>query len=262
MPSTCCPKCGASVEFNFDAIQSVISCERCRSNFCPNTGEVVHAEQIVEEPEDYTAPPSARAQVPAAVIALVIGIVLVVGCIGLVVQGDKMTAGQAGRSSAGNSSAHGNRIADVSVSVPQVRIQTVQFYNVLGDLEFDQKAERLVVFLDITNHSASKKVDYQSWSYPSIKAHLYDELGNAYSCIEYGYFNHAIASRRTKAGGWDSIHQLDNMAIHPGMLLHDFLVFERPVAPARTLTLELAGGNCGVWGTFRLEIATSAIQKN
>jgi hypothetical protein len=130
----------------------------------------------------------------------------------------------------------------------------------LGNLQMDRKDQRLVVHLDIANYSTTNKVDYRSWSFEPSGTRLSDELGNTYPVIDYGTSNHAIAPRRNADGGWDTIKQMDKVAIHPRMVLHDFMVFEKPVKPARQLSISLPARNCGLSGTFDLVFPTSSIE--
>jgi hypothetical protein len=59
--------------------------------------------------------------------------------------------------------------------------------------------------------------------------------------------------------GWTDT-QVVQHAIHPGIAITDFLIFERPIPTARRLLLRLPITNCGGRGSYTFEILTKTIK--
>jgi hypothetical protein len=107
-------------------------------------------------------------------------------------------------------------------------------------------SDQLLVTVRVTNHSEDRKVDYAGWGSRHgrardslLRASLTDELGNSYRAVHFGAGSSVRGQRFEES-------------IYPGADLEDVLIFERPVARARELRLELPGEAVGVTGGFRL----------
>jgi len=86
-----------------------------------------------------------------------------------------------------------------------------------------------------------KKLDYRTWgaealSFLESSASLKDDLGNRYKAVHFGGMDQPIG--RTKSA-----------SIYPGKTITDVLVFERPIAKAKTLKLTLPLANVGAKAT-------------
>jgi hypothetical protein len=115
----------------------------------------------------------------------------------------------------------------------------------LGDGPRKSKEPFFQIGLRLHNTHATRKIDYVSWSAdprgrPGTAA-LTDEHGNRYKPVQFG--------EGTKVTG-----QAGTESIYPGKVIDDLLLFEPPVAGARTLTLTLPGSNLGVKETLRVYV--------
>ena len=114
----------------------------------------------------------------------------------------------------------------------------------------------LKIIVAITNTTEDKKLNYLTWHQephwgwwgdpPRYHATLEDDIGNTY--------------KRILTSGVLVDGRNNDESIYPGQTLTDLLVFERPVAAAKLLTLELPGANFGGEGLFQLKIPTSRIK--
>lgn len=107
------------------------------------------------------------------------------------------------------------------------------------------KSERLVIVVRIRNLSAAKKVTYRSWRMAlmgdggSSCAGLTDDLGNNYQVIWYP---------------GKPVIDGDTKQATPGEDVYDTIIFEKPIARARKLTLTLSAGHVDMEGEFRLTL--------
>ncbi len=142
-------------------------------------------------------------------------------------------------------------IQDCQVWIVSAKIGKVPL-KALGS-ESSSKDELLMVTVGIKNTTAEKKIDYETWGATPIYDHspatLSDEHGNSYKRITFGI-------------GSDVVGRVERSeSIYPGKTLTDVLVFEVPIAAAKSVRLELPGENIGVAGRLRFEIPASAWKK-
>ncbi len=144
----------------------------------------------------------------------------------------------------------------VRVHVDSATVGNVDF-TVLGELtSIDHVFLKLVV--SIANTTEDKKLNYFTWDGERAFfwgfatrdfATLTDDIGNDYKRVYFG-FGVRIHGR------------IDDESIYPGQTIADLLVFERPVAKAKVLTLELPAANFGGEGLFQLKMPTSRIKRD
>jgi hypothetical protein len=106
----------------------------------------------------------------------------------------------------------------------------------------------LAISVLVENKDPGRKVKYQTWAGDSFSTQLVtlkDDLGNSYKQI--------WLAQPTGRTTFDSVD--------PGKSVPDVLIFEVPITAAKTLKLELPGGNAGVQGVYRLPIPVSAIRR-
>jgi hypothetical protein len=136
-------------------------------------------------------------------------------------------------------------IGAITVKATGARVDTVPMKGSRGPA-YRSEDRRLMVALEISNASDTKKVDYLGWSVRDSatgSATLTDDLGNTYRRFSAPSF------------GGGPVGQLTATSIYPGKSVTDLLVFEPPVEGAREFTLELDAGNVGEAGKFRLKVA-------
>ena len=137
------------------------------------------------------------------------------------------------------------KIGDLIVACRSPRIGQVALKN-LGE-DSQSKDALLILTVSITNKSDVKRLPYETWQGADFAfgrdfATLVDEHGNSYKRISFGF--------ATEITG-----QVKSGTVEPGDSLTDVLVFEKPIAKATTLTLELPGKNIGKDGaTLRFQI--------
>lgn len=104
----------------------------------------------------------------------------------------------------------------------------------------------LLVLVELSTQNAGRKYDYRTWADRPLRASrvtLKDDLGNAYKATHFGV--------TTTVRG-----QVDGSAsVYVGSPVKDWLVFERPVAKATELFLELPLDNVGGRGVARFKFA-------
>jgi hypothetical protein len=109
----------------------------------------------------------------------------------------------------------------------------------------------LGIQVELTNTSSTWKTDYTTWvneagSRKESAATLRDNYGNTYYPIPF---------KTIKPVG-----KISAASLYPGQAVSDLLVFERPIATIRSLTLDLPAVNFGGEGLLRLEIPASMIK--
>lgn len=134
------------------------------------------------------------------------------------------------------------RITIKSVSTGYTFVKTLA-----GDM--GQTGPYLLIILDISNLSNSKKVDYTTWRGEQVSterdyAELTDDNGNVYKRINFGL---------------NTTPYEDNIAIYPSQTASDTLAFEMPVQHLKWLHLELPAANFGGAGMIRFEIGKQSI---
>ena len=112
------------------------------------------------------------------------------------------------------------------------------------------KDELLSIYLEVTNLDDGRKLDYRTPAGDVLGfngSKLADDLGNHYRGINFGF-----SSKPER--------QTDSESVYPGKSIVDHLVFELPVAKAKSLNLELPGDHVGLEaGIFRFKIPISAV---
>jgi hypothetical protein len=140
----------------------------------------------------------------------------------------------------------GMQLRIVSVQVGQTPLQEKMFGEQLYTPETN-----LGIQVELTNTSSTWKTDYTTWvdasgSRKDSAATLRDNFGNHY---------YPVAFKTIKPVG-----KTGTASLYPGQTINDFLVFERPIAAVRSLTLELPAANFGGQGLLRLQIPASMIK--
>ena len=141
------------------------------------------------------------------------------------------------------------RHGDVSVRLLSARVGKFMVKSI-GDQRESKDAE-LLIKLNITNRSTTRKLNYSTWAGADISlgrdyANLTDNHGNRYRRVGYGF-------------GGDIVGQTKTASIYPGKSVTDLLIFEPPVDTAEYINLEMPGSNVGGEGTIRLRIPVSMI---
>lgn len=144
------------------------------------------------------------------------------------------------------------QLGPAQIKIERVATGIVPLKTLFGD-DSESKDELLIVWLNITNVTSNKKVDYRGYmgdfsSLAGIRAELTDENGNSYRAITFG--------AGTKVRDAET-----STSIYPGKSIRDAVVFELPIDGAKFLHLELSGQAFAEDGTFRFEIPASMIQR-
>ena len=143
------------------------------------------------------------------------------------------------------------RIGSIRVIVQSATVGKVSLKKFRGSSE--SKDDVLIVRLELTNVSPTKKIEYRTWAGDDFAlldhdfASIRDNFGNTYKRITFGF---GAAPEGAVEG---------SEAIYPNDKLADVLVFEKPVKNAAYLDLDLPAKNFGSTGTlkFRLPAATT-----
>lgn len=126
----------------------------------------------------------------------------------------------------------------------------------------------LIVTLQVTNTTQTRKFDYKgfkgrkvpflSWAegdFPFDKDNLVtleDNLGNSYKQITY---HRPFGISHRPVGG------VKHESLYPGKALTDVLIFQRPVANAESLELQLSAWHVGAEGVFGFRIPVKDIEQ-
>ncbi len=110
----------------------------------------------------------------------------------------------------------------------------------------------LMVNLELTNTSPTKKMEYSTWSGKDISfdrdyATLEDNFGNTYTRVGFGLGTHPVGAIPRRE------------SIYPSKSVNDMLVFELPIDAIEYLQLELPAKNFGGTGMLRLQIPREMI---
>lgn len=127
------------------------------------------------------------------------------------------------------------RAGHFAVHIVSAEVRTVDIADLGSATESAKK--HLLIKLSIQNRHANRKGEYYTWADTHFDrgrpAHLSDEFDNTYKRMWFGF-------------GARIIGQVErNRSIFPGETITEVLVFEAPVASARSLFLELPGENLG-----------------
>ncbi|HEV2210778.1 MAG TPA: hypothetical protein VG167_18545 [Verrucomicrobiae bacterium] len=128
---------------------------------------------------------------------------------------------------------------DIQVKVTGGGMANVPFLDVLGRVQFT--SPYFVINPQIKNLSTTRKIDFETWRSSAV---LEDNFGNTYSHI-------GVTPMRNPALLEPAP---DLTAIYPGKTFFDSVVFERPVANAQWLHLQLPASHFGGSGYLRFEI--------
>ena len=101
--------------------------------------------------------------------------------------------------------------------------------------------------------SGSKKADYNTWAGAEFSLSrdygtLEDDVGNSYKRITFGYSSKPVGRKERES-------------VYPQQQIEDVLVFEKPVATAAHLDLELPGENVSGSGMIRIRIPASTLER-
>ena len=121
-------------------------------------------------------------------------------------------------------------LGTVRVSVQSALVDHVTFESFGSG---SSKDKLLMVKLEITNTSDSKKINYRGWAGNAFTtdSRLTDDIGNNYKSITFG-----LGSRIN-----GQVHGSESL--YPGKSITDLLVFEEPVDKAKSFKLTLPGKN-------------------
>jgi hypothetical protein len=141
---------------------------------------------------------------------------------------------------------------DLRIRVKKVAIQKIPLKNLGSSSE--SADDLLAVYLQVTNTSPTKKVNYQTWrgkqiSFERDSATLTDNFDNVLKRINFGFGTEV-------EGAVESTE-----SIYPGKELDDILVFEAPIDATEYLRLELPAKNFGGTGNIRLQIPNNMIER-
>lgn len=142
------------------------------------------------------------------------------------------------------------RQRDLEVKITEATVSFVPLED-FSNRSGKSKERLLMIRLEITNTSSSRKVDYRGRGAPFAdvlsRASLRDEKGNHYKRCDFGFANRVVGQVR------------DAESIYPGKSLSDVLVFERPVDGFATLLFELPANAFGGSGKLRFKIASGSV---
>ncbi|MDW8244713.1 MAG: hypothetical protein RMJ88_16010 [Thermogemmata sp.] len=115
----------------------------------------------------------------------------------------------------------------------------------------------LMITLQLTNVNPKRIVTYRSWGgwgrilHPnSERAGLKDDIGNSYALIKFNLGAYPLGAVNEKSE-----------SIYSDKPISDILVFERPVAAAKYLDLNLPAKNFGETGEIRFRISMDHVRR-
>jgi len=135
---------------------------------------------------------------------------------------------------------------DVTVKIRSASIARARVVDVAKRIAESQD-EYLLIAIELTNHSKTRKIEYTSWSLRGERPQLADDLGNKYLL------------QAAPAGGLFEGQQR-NKSLYPEKSLEDLLVCEPPVPRAKWLRLQLPAGAFEEQGTGQFEIPMSMVR--
>ena len=145
------------------------------------------------------------------------------------------------------------QLGDVQLKILEVKLGKVELTQMFSQRDSTSADELLMVKVQITNTSSTKKLDYRGWmeslsNLQGITAKLTDENENRNKTISFP------ASASIKGA-------TSKDSIYPGKSIVDAIVFEIPIENAKQLFLTLAAKGCQQDGEFRFEIPKAMIQR-
>ncbi len=138
------------------------------------------------------------------------------------------------------------KCGDVTVKVPSVTIAAATLLDAAKRVS-DTQDELLLIRVELTNQSSTRKIEYSSWGVRGQEPQLVDDLKNKYAL-------------QKAPGGGIFEGQVRAKSIYPEKSLEDLLVFERPVGRAKFLRLQLPAAAFEGQGTGYLEIPMSMVR--
>ena len=138
------------------------------------------------------------------------------------------------------------KCGDVTVKVPSVTIATATLLDAAKRVS-DTQDEFLLIRVELTNQSSTRKIEYSSWGVRGQEPQLVDDLKNKYAL-------------QKAPGGGIFEGQVRSKSIYPEKSLEDLLVFERPVGRAKFLRLQLPATAFEGQGTGSIEIPMSMVK--
>lgn len=154
------------------------------------------------------------------------------------------------------------QLGDVEVRVLSAKVANVPltknnlFPDTTGEGQSQEPA--LIVTLQVTNTTQARKFDYKSWAEGDFHfdkdnlVTLEDNLGNSYKQITY---HRPFGISHRPVGG------VNQESLYPGKALTDVLIFQRPVANAEYLELQLPAWHVAAEGVFGFRIPVKDIEQ-
>lgn len=141
---------------------------------------------------------------------------------------------------------------DTQVQVKAVRVGKVPLKGRFGDGNGESKDVLLMIELEVSNLSETKKLEYRTWGGTAAsfgtRTALTDNFDNRYKVVNFGF-------------GSEVVGAVESESIYPGKSVGDVLVFEEPIGKVEHLNLELPAAQFGGEGMLRIRIPASMIQK-
>lgn len=144
------------------------------------------------------------------------------------------------------------RLGNVQVRITKVTVGKVPLHREIVNKDGVSEDVLLTVWLEISNTSERKKIDYRGWmddyaSLLDIDAEITDDVENRYRPIQ---FSATLKVKDTET----------NTSIYPGKSIKDAVVFEKPIEGVQFLRLKLSAKGCSENGEFRFEIPKEMIR--
>jgi len=145
------------------------------------------------------------------------------------------------------------QLGNIQLEITAVHIGKVPLYRTIMKEDTESVEDLLTVWLNITNTSSNKKIDYQGWmsdyaSLRDIDADLTDDNDNRYRGISFSATT-TVKDAQT------------NESIYPGKSITDAVVFEIPIDGVKHLDLRLSAKGCKEDGEFRFRIPVDMVQR-
>ncbi len=140
------------------------------------------------------------------------------------------------------------KCGDVTVKVLKAEIGRAKLIDGANRVS-DSQDNYLLLTIEVANLSATRKIQYKSWSLRDNQVRLTDDLKNPYTL-------------QAAPGGASFEGQQRTKSLYPEKAVEDILVFERPVERARTLRLQLPAGAFEESGVGYLEISMSMVKSD
>lgn len=145
------------------------------------------------------------------------------------------------------------QLGSVSLRIARVEIGKVPLHRTIMGDDTESKDDLLIIWLEITNTTENKKIDYQGWmstyaSLQNINAMLTDNNDNRYRGIKFGATS-TVKDAKT------------NESIYPGKTILDAVVFELPIDGVEYLNLKLSAKGCKEDGEFKFRIPSEMIKR-